>query len=319
MTARRRAVFLGTGTFAVPILEALAAAPEIELVAVVTAPARPAGRGQQIRVSPVAARAHELGCRVLAPAHLRLPEAVAAVRALAPELLVLADYGQMVPPELLALPRLGALNLHPSLLPRHRGAAPVAAAILAGDRESGVTLMRMDEGLDSGPIVAQCRVALDGRETAPELEARLAALSVALLAQSLGDWLAGRLPATAQPGVGGVTMTRPLRRADGRLDTTRPAIELERQVRAYQPWPGTYIETDGERLLIWRAEAMDDDAGAVPGTICADGDGLAIATPGGRLRLIEVQAAGGRRMDGAALRRGRPGLVGRHVGEAARG
>jgi methionyl-tRNA formyltransferase len=319
MTARRRAVFLGTGTFAVPILEALAAAPEIELVAVVTAPARPAGRGQQIRVSPVAARAHELGCRVLAPAHLRLPEAVAAVRALAPELLVLADYGQMVPPELLALPRLGALNLHPSLLPRHRGAAPVAAAILAGDRESGVTLMRMDEGLDSGPIVAQCRVALDGRETAPELEARLAALSATLLAQSLGDWLAGRLPATAQPGASGITMTRPLRRADGRLDTTRPAIELERHVRAYQPWPGTYIETEGGRLLIWRAEAMGDDTGAVPGTICADGDGLAIATPGGRLRLIEVQAAGGRRMDGAALRRGRPGLVGRHVGEAARG
>jgi methionyl-tRNA formyltransferase len=317
--ARPRAIFLGTGTFALPVLDALAAAPEIDLVAVVTAPARPAGRGRPVRVSPVAARAQEFGCRILAPARLRAGESVAAIRALEPDLLVLADYGQIVPPELLALPAHGALNLHPSLLPRHRGAAPVAAAILAGDGESGVTLMRMDEGLDSGPIVAQRRAALDGRETAPELEARLARLAAALLMESLGDWLAGLLPARAQPSSSEMTLTRPLRRSDGRLDATRSAIELERQVRAYQPWPGMYVETGAGRLLIWSAEAIDGDLGVPPGTICADGDGLAIATPGGRLRLLEVQPAGGRRMDGAALRRGRPALAGSRTDESALG
>lgn len=314
MTVRPRTIFLGTGLFALPLLKRLAGAPEVELVAVVTAPARPAGRGQTVQASPVAARAAALGLLVLAPHRLRAPESIAAIRALQPDLLVLADYGQIVPPELLDLPRHGALNLHPSLLPRHRGATPVAAAILAGDDTTGMTLMRMDAGLDSGPIVVQERVRIAAAETAPELEARLAEVAARLLADSLAAWLDGQLPATPQAD-GGMTMTRPLLRADGRLDPTRPAVELERQVRAYQPWPGTYAETDARRLLIWRAEAVGDDADLPPGTVVADGDGLAIATARGRLRLLEVQPAGGRRMDSAALRRGRPGLVGGRIGQ----
>ncbi|MGH2407513.1 MAG: methionyl-tRNA formyltransferase [Candidatus Limnocylindrales bacterium] len=317
MTARPRAVFLGTGAFAVPILDALVAAPDVVVVAVVTAPPRPAGRGQALRGSPVAARAADLSLPVLTPTRLRAPDAIAAGQALAPDLLVLADYGQIVPAELLALPAHGALNLHPSLLPRHRGATPIPAAILAGDAETGVTLMRMDAGLDSGPIVAQQRLALDGTETAPELERRLAALAADLLRRSLTDWLAGRLAETPQK-VAEATMTRPLRRQDGRLDATQPAVELARRVRAYQSWPGAYVDTVSGRLLIWRAEAVAGDGGARDvsadaGSIVADGEGLAIATADGRLRLVDVQPAGKRRMAGAALRRGRPGLVGSRI------
>ena len=153
---------------------------------------------------------------------------------------MLADYGQIVPAALLD-PPFGALNLHPSLLPRHRGASPIPAAIVAGDRETGVTLMRMDAGLDTGPIVAVERLPLAGSETAPELEARLADLAADLLARSLEPWLRGDLPATPQPEEG-ATLTRPLRREDGRLDPALPAADLERRVRAYLPWPGTFLE-----------------------------------------------------------------------------
>ena len=169
---------------------------------------------------------------------------------------MLADYGRLIPPAVLDLPRHGALNLHPSLLPRHRGAVPVPAAILAGDATTGVTLMRMDAGLDTGPILAQRSVDLDGTEVAPALEARLAALAADLLEETLPDWLAGTLQARPQP-VEGATLTRPLRRADGWLDPARPAVELERQVRAYQPWPGSFVEADGERLVVWRASPID--------------------------------------------------------------
>ena len=167
---------------------------------------------------------------------------------------MLADYGRLVPSAVLDLPRHGALNLHPSLLPRHRGAAPIPAAILAGDAETGVTLMRMDEGLDTGPIVAQRRVPLSGDETAPELEGRLAEVAAELLVATLPAWLAGRLDATPQPE-DGATLTRPLRREDGRLDPVRRRRELERQVRAYQPWPGSFLDDGPTRLIVWQASA----------------------------------------------------------------
>lgn len=317
MTVRRRAVFLGSGAFAVPVLDALAAAPEVTLVGVVTAPPRAAGRGHRQIDSPVGERAAVLGLPALAPERLRAPESVAAVTALAPGLLVLADYGQLVPPSLLDLPRHGALNLHPSLLPRHRGAAPIPAAILAGDLETGVTLMRMDAGLDSGPIVAQRRITLSGRETAPKLEAALAVMAAELLATSLRGWLAGELPAIAQPA-GGATLTRPLRREDGRLDPHLPGAELERRVRALQPWPGTYAETGAGRLIVWVAQPVPGQ-GAEPGLIVADGDGLALGVADGTLRLLEVQLGGGRRMSGADLRRGHPDLVGSRIHVAALG
>jgi len=300
---RARTVFLGSGAFGREALQRLRGHPNVELVAIVTAPPRPAGRGRRLTPSPIDAAAQQLGLSViLRPGRLRAPGAVAQVLALRPELLVLADYGQIVPAPLLDTKH-GALNLHPSLLPRWRGASPISAAILAGDAETGVTLMRMDAGLDTGPIVAQEAVTLTGRETAPDLERRLALLAADLLERSLGDWLDGRLEAWPQPA-DGATLTRPLRREDGRLDPARSAVELERQVRAYQPWPGSFIELDGERLLVTRASVVPGAPGDPPGELVAEGSRPAVATALGRLVLEEVTPAGRRPMPGDAWLRG---------------
>ena len=223
---------------------------------------------------------------------------------LAPDLLVLADYGQIVPAGLLELPRSGALNLHPSLLPRHRGASPIPAAILADDAETGVSLMLMDAGLDSGPLIKQRRFPLTGMETAPELEHALAQVAAELLAVSLSPWLNGELLPLPQEEEG-MTLTRPLHRSDGRLDPHLDAIDLERQVRAYQPWPGTFFESPAGRVVIWKARAVD--GGGEPGRIV---QGPGIATADGVLELIEVQPAGGRRMGADAWANGRGNIYG---------
>lgn len=303
MTDLPRAVFLGSGSFAVPVAEALRSQSDVDLVAVVTAPTRPGTRGRPTD-PPIADWAKEHGLPMLRPEKLRTDESIGALAELVPDLLVLADYGQIVPAALLDLPRFGALNLHPSLLPRHRGAAPIPAAILADDAETGVSLMLMDAGLDSGPLIKQRRFPLKGTETAPVLERFLAELAADLLAVSLPAWLNGELLPMAQEEEG-MTLTRPLRRSDGRLDPGRDAIDLERQVRAYQPWPGTFFESVDGRIVIWKARAVDGEV--TPGTIV---DGPAIGTADGLLELLEVQPAGGRRMSGEELVRGRPGLIG---------
>ncbi len=301
-----RTVFLGSGEFGRPVLEALTGSGVVDLVGVVTAPARPAGRKARLTPTAIETAARTLGIdTVLTPARLRASESIEAVLALSPALVVLADYGQIVPAALLDRPH-GALNLHPSLLPQHRGATPIPAAILAGDHETGVSLMRMDEGLDTGPIVAQARLDLDGTEVAPELEARLARMGAALLLAHLARWLAGEIDPPPQDEAA-ATMTRPLRREDGRLDPDRPALELERQVRALQPWPGSFLETD-DRLVVWSA-AVDEDAAGERGTI----DDRGLHTAAGRLALLEVQPAGGRRMPWEAFVRGRPSIIGSSI------
>jgi methionyl-tRNA formyltransferase len=315
VTAPAQTVFLGSGAFAVPILERLSADPGVALAAAVTAPPRPAGRGGSLRPSPVGAWAAANGLATLTPRRLRDPATLDEIRALAPDLLVLADYGRLVPPALLDLPPHGALNLHPSLLPRGRGATPVPAAILAGDAETGVSLMRMDEGLDTGPIVAQHRVALRGDETAPDLEATLSGLAAALLVETLPAWLRGEIEARPQDPAG-ATLTRPLRREDGALDPGRAASELERQVRAYQPWPGSFLDSDAGRVVVWRADVIGAPVvggSAAPGQLVAVDGGLALSTRDGWLRMLEVQPAGRRRMSGAELLRGRPNLAGSSV------
>jgi methionyl-tRNA formyltransferase len=234
---------------------------------------------------------------VLTPERLRDPVAVASFAALGPELLVLADYGRIVPGAILEQAAHGALNLHPSLLPRHRGATPIPAAILAGERETGVSLIRMDEGIDTGPIVAQTIVPLRGDESAPDLEALLARAAAALLVERLPGWLDGSVVARPQPEAG-VSLTRPLGRSDGRLDPGAPPIQLERQVRAYQPWPGSYLETDAGRLIVWRAGATPADTpdGAGEPRFERSNTGIALVNGRGSLELLEVQPAGGRRM-----------------------
>jgi methionyl-tRNA formyltransferase len=311
-----RTVFLGSGRFGQPTLGRLAAHPSIDLVTVVTAPPRPVGRRAILTPTPIETQARELGLDVQTPERLRDPAAIADLLGLDPDLVVLADYGQIVPDELLDR-RFGALNLHPSLLPRHRGATPIPSAILAGDAVTGVTLMQMDAGLDTGPIVAVEHATLAGDETAPALEARLAIAASGLLARSLDPWLDGDLVGTPQEEAG-ATMTRPLRRSDGRLDPTDPAWLLERQIRAYLPWPGTFVEADGQRLVVLAASVGPDDPEDLPGRIVDDPAGLALATGDGRLVLLEVQPAGGRPMTGEAFLRGRPSFLGRDV-TAARG
>ena len=311
--APTRTLFLGSGGFAVPILEALADAPAIDLVGVVSAPDRPSGRGGELTPVPVTRRARELGLPLLQPVRVRTPEAVAAIAALEPDLGVLADYGQIIPVAVLSIPPHGILNIHPSALPRHRGASPIAATIAAGDPVAAVAVIRMDEGLDTGPIVASESWPLAGDETAPALEAEAARRGAALLIASLDGWLAGRRPAVPQATTG-VTLTRPLRREDGRLDPARGAPALERQVRAYQPWPGCFVETAEGRLIVHAAQVAPGLPTDAPGRIEADGSGLALTTTDGRLRLTDVQLAGRRRTDAASLRRGAPTLAGQPIG-----
>ena len=303
-TVRVRTVFLGSGGFGAKALEVLAGHPDVDLVGVITAPARPTGRGAHLATTPIedAARSSGVGT-ILTPERLRASDSIAAVEELRPDLLVLADYGQIVPAPLLGF-RHGALNLHPSLLPRHRGATPVPGAILAGDTETGVSLMRMDAGLDTGPLIAQRRVPLSGAEIAPDLEASLALDAADLLDVTLGPWLRGEVSAIPQTE-DGATLTSPLRREDGRLHPTRSAADLERQVRAYQPWPGSFIDTEAGRIVVWRA-SVGSKADGSPGTFGSDG----LATAAGELLLHEVQPAGGKRMAWGAFLRGRSGIVG---------
>jgi methionyl-tRNA formyltransferase len=308
-------VFFGSGGFAVPILDALASMPAIRLEAVVSAPDRPAGRNAVSTPTPVTARARELGLRVLQPARVRRPEAIDEVRELAPELIVLADYGQLIPRALLDLPPRGFLNLHPSALPRHRGAAPIPATILAGDTESAVSLMVVTDEMDAGPVVAVEPLPVLSDDTAVTLEERAALAAARLLRRALPEWLAGGLVARPQPDEG-LTMTRPLSREDGRLraDDMVDLAAVERRVRAYQPWPGSFLETPIGRLVVWRASLAAAEPGDRPESIVAHGDGVAVAGLGGRLVLEQVQIAGKRRVSGAELRRGYPGLIGKQVG-----
>ncbi|MEX1345264.1 MAG: methionyl-tRNA formyltransferase [Candidatus Limnocylindrales bacterium] len=302
--APTRTLFFGSGSVALPVLTRLLECELVEVDSVVTAPARPAGRKGVLTPTPVAELASRRCLPVRTPRTLRDDAVQAELRAVGAELVVLADYGRIIPGAILDLPRHGALNIHPSLLPRHRGAAPVVGTILAGDTVAGVTVMRMDEGLDTGPIVAQREVPLDGNEVTPELEGRLARMGAELLLEVLPEWLAGRLTAAPQPE-GGATLTRLLRREDGRLDPARPAVELERQVRAYQPWPGTFLEHDGTRLKVWAASVLHQEVVVEPGAIILTEGTLGLGTVRGVLRLDEVQPAGKRRMSGAEYRRGK--------------
>jgi len=316
-TRRARTVFFGSGAFALPILESLLGLPDVEVVGVVSAPNRPAGRKGAIAATPVAAAARARDLPLLQPVSLRDGAAAAPIRALEPDLGVLADYGRIVPQAILDIPAHGFLNVHPSLLPRYRGATPIPAAILAGDARSGVSVIQMDAGLDTGPIVGAEAFALDGTETAPEVETRAAALGAELLASLVPRWLAGEIVPAPQSEAA-ASLTRPLRRDDGRLVPNVSAIELERRVRAMQPWPGAWFALAGssepaDRVVVVRAAIGTPRFGDIAATLVDDEGGVAISTGSGRLRLLEVQPAGRRVMSGAAWRRGRPEVIGAPV------
>ncbi|HYI66184.1 MAG TPA: methionyl-tRNA formyltransferase [Candidatus Limnocylindrales bacterium] len=295
-----RIAFLGTGAFGVPLLARVVGMAD-DLV-VVSQPDRPAGRRLQMRATPVTAFAREHGIPVLTPQRLRSEEAGEAVRAYAPDGLVLVAYGQLVPQELLDIAARPPLNVHPSLLPRHRGAAPVAGTILAGDREGGVTLMVMTAELDAGPIVRRWPVPLTGRETTPELEAALADLAAEVVPPELERWASGPIEPEPQDGTA-ATYVHPFARADGWIDWQRPATEIDRQVRALQPWPGAWTTVDGRRIHIRRARAVTGVDGVPIGAMFA-GETPIVACGVGALMLEIVQPEGRATMPADAWRRG---------------
>jgi len=292
---------MGSAGFAVPALEALARSGQT-IPLVLTQPPRPAGRGMSERRTPVHTAAERLGLPIATPATLREPGEQERLRALAPDLVVVAAYGLLLPEAVLAIPRLGCLNLHASLLPRWRGAAPIQRAILAGDRETGVCLMRMEKGLDTGPVYACRRTPIGPRETAGALHDRLAVLAADLLLELLPAIAAGTAHPTPQPAEG-VTYAAKIGPADQRLDFARTAVELDRQVRALSPAPGAWCLARGERLLVLEAEPVEGPKRA-PGEIVALP--LTVACGEGALALHRVQRAGRKAMSAAELQRGFP-------------
>jgi len=309
-----RIVFMGTPDFAVPVLQAVA--QDHRLVGVVTQPDRPAGRGRRLVVPPVKEAAQALGVEVFQPPTLRPPEAVDHVLSWRPDLVVVAAFGQILRPEVLAIPPHGCLNVHASLLPRYRGAAPIPAAILAGDERTGVTIMRMDEGLDTGPMLAQADWPIGSRDTTGGLTAALARLGAGLLAEILPGWLAGHIAPRPQDEAQ-VTTCRTLRKEDGLLDWALPAAHLDRQVRACDPWPGAYTTWAGQRLKILCARPLPGRPGAqgaAPGRVVDLAPGTGVATGAGVLELLEVQLAGKGAMDVHAFGQGRRDFVGSLLG-----
>jgi methionyl-tRNA formyltransferase len=301
-------VFAGTPEFAVPCLAACRASGA-EVVAVYTQPDRPAGRGRKLAPSPVKQAALDAGLPVEQPESLKSAEAQARLAAYAPDLMVVVAYGLILPRKVLAIPRLGCWNVHASLLPRWRGAAPIQRAILAGDAETGVDLMRMEAGLDTGPVLLEKRTPIAREDTGGSLHDRLAALGAAALAEGLARTLSGEVLAAVPQPEEGVTYAHKLDKAESALDFTRAAIVLERQVRAFDPWPGSDAEIAGERLRVWAATALEQSHTAAPGTLlAARRDGLDLACADGVLRVTAVQRAGGRRISAADYLNARPEL-----------
>jgi methionyl-tRNA formyltransferase len=300
-----RVAFAGTPQFALPTLRALAASGQA-LVGVLTQPDRPAGRGRRPHPSPVKQLALELGVPLDQPERLDTPAQREALTRWRADLLVVIAYGVLLPPEALALPRLGCVNLHASLLPRWRGAAPIQRAILAGDAESGVTLMQMDAGLDTGAMLASVRVPIGARMTAAELSESLAEAAAHLLQGSLGPLEQGRLTAQAQP-LQGASYAPKLDKQLALIDWGAAATQIDRQVRAFNPWPVAQTQWEGQALRIWRAESVDAArlqaalerlpaiSAAVPGTVLAvQGSQLLVQCGEGALALEQVQLPGRR-------------------------
>jgi len=289
-------VFAGTPEFALPCLDACLRAPA-DVVAVYTQPDRPAGRGRKLFASPIKQRAIEAGIPVEQPLTLKNAAAQARLAELAPDLMIVVAYGLILPRRVLALPRLGCWNVHASLLPRWRGAAPIQRAILAGDTQTGVDLMQMEAGLDTGPILLERRTPITAGETGGSLHDTLAGLGAEVLSEGLERIARGEtLPAQAQPDAG-ATYAHKIDKAEARLDWNEPAAALARKVRAFNPWPVAEAELHGERLRIWSAEALAEPTLAQPGTILdSSRDALDVATGDGVLRIREVQREGGRRV-----------------------
>ena len=310
-----RIAFMGTPDFAV---EALAACHELgEVVLVVTQPDRPVGRGNRIEAPPVKRWALDYGLDVVQPERLKGTDFHEVVRALDPDVAVVAAYGRILPPDVLAAPRCGSVNLHASLLPKYRGAAPVQWAIARGERETGVSLMQMEVGLDTGPVFAQARVSIAPDETGGSLLGKLSIAGADLLKRELIPFLRGERPAEPQ-NAADATLAPILRKEDGALDFARPAAELEARLRAFTPWPGAFTDLDGRRLKIHRARADGKLSGPAGTVLWADERGIAVACAQGALVCLDVQIEGGRRLSAADFLKGRGLPAGTRLGGQSR-
>ncbi len=306
-------LFMGTPEFAAPTLQALLGSRH-DLRAVVTQPDKPAGRGRRLSAPKVKqlALAHEIPC--LQPAALNDPTVEDALSALEPEVIVVAAYGKILPPSLLNIPPMGCINVHASLLPKYRGAAPIQWAIINGETETGITIMLMDEEMDHGPILLQRPVPILPDETAGELHDRLAALGPPCLLEALEGLEAGSLTPRTQDHAG-ATYASMLSKEDGRLDWSEPAERVVNRVRGVTPWPGATTTLGGEPIKVWQASVGPADASGRPGEVVAVGeDGLTVACGRGAVRIEELQVAGRRRMAAASFLRGHPVAPGTILG-----
>jgi methionyl-tRNA formyltransferase len=310
-----RLLFFGTPVFAVPSLDALLAAGHT-VAAVVTQPDRPKGRGHQVTAPPVKVRALAAGLDVLQPERIRDTEAMTRLGSFGADLAVVAAYGKILPQAVLDLPRLGFVNVHASLLPRWRGAAPIHRAVIAGDRETGITIMRVVLALDAGPMLAHASTPIDPDEASDVLEARLATIGGDLLVRTLRDLERGQVTGEAQDEAA-VTYAARLERRDSEIDWARPAIAIHNQIRGLHPWPLAAASLGGRRLLLRRSVvAAGDFPAAAPGTIVSVADGLDVATGAGHVRIVEVQPEGRRPMPVAEFARGHRITPGERFGPA---
>ncbi len=302
-----RVIFMGTPQFAVPTLNRLIA--DGHEIIVVTQPDRPAGRGRTLEMPPIKQVALQHGLPIWQPESVNTPEFASSLADIRPDVGVVAAFGQLLGRQILSIPKHGYLNVHASLLPRHRGASPIAAAILAGDTETGVTIMLIDEGLDTGPILAQAACSIDPYDTTATLEQKLASLGAELLSATLPRWLAGAIEPESQDD-SRATIAARVQKSDGRVDWNLSAEVLWRMCRAYNPWPGLFTFVGDRRVNLWRVRPIVDWEGdELPGEVIADYDEeLVVATGRGALVLEEVQLAGKKRVSGRDFRRGQRDL-----------
>ena len=299
-----RVIFMGTPDFSVGALKSLAE-NGYEIAGVVTQPDKPRGRGKASAMTPVKEAALELGLTVYQPARVREQSFMDTVRALNPDVIVVSAFGQIIPKALLELPRYGCVNIHASLLPKYRGAAPIQWAVMDGEPISGVTIMQMDEGLDTGDMLAKTEVPLEPDETGGSLFDKLSRAGAELLIRTLPALEQGTLTPEKQPLESPTAYARMIRKEDGRIDWNLEAEAIERRIRGLNPWPSAYTELTGKILKIWRAEVLPKESGQTPGTVTEAGKGgFCVQTGKGVLRLLEVQLEGKKRMDAQAFLRG---------------
>jgi methionyl-tRNA formyltransferase len=311
----KRIVFMGTPAFAVPSLEALIRST-YQVVAVYTQPDRKAGRGQSVAFSPVKQLALSKGLEIIQPESLKAAGTIEKLASFAPDLIVVAAFGQILPQEVLALPKSGCINVHPSLLPRYRGASPIATAILQGDEITGVTIMLLDIGMDTGPILSRREVSISAGDTTGSLTAKLAQVGARLLMETLPLWIDGRIKPQPQEE-SRASYSGVINKGDGEIDWRLPALELWRRVRAFDPWPGCYARWGGRRLKLSKAVPLYGDKPGEPGKVIALSPpapaAVGVETGDGVLGLLAIQLEGKREMSADEFVRGQRDFIGSNL------